>query len=621
MKKTVYAAFLLGMSQIAVVQASKLPQGNILATKTHSINGESFTFLKIRDEKGGVKELVLNQKNEIVDSQSLSKTQKSKISADLARMLAPGTASLTGDERLSIVFALNEQPIAANEKPSTGGITVINGAVSALSFQGQPVDEQLAKKLNQQNNERQKQVLSAQKAARRTLLAALGQRNGWKNHAALSSEQAIEHGSVTMSMTRKEIMAFIAKSGDLIAGIELAPTPQNALASAMTSTNVDPWALTYSGLGSNVGIYMSEGECPDETHITNYTRLATSTTNRSHDENVSAIVRGVSPLSYLYCRPGYQLASTTDLQGTTDHPAVQIETHSWGYPHSSTTSEHDDFKISDRDVDNQVYDKQSAVFFAAGNAAALGGNHVISPAKGFNVMTVGNYDDGNNAINPDSCFADPETKNNKPEFSAPGTNVCAGGFCYTGTSQATPHAAAFAADLVSSYIWFQRKPYLLKAAMLSSASKAIAGGADAVGLGGLDFYQAYYNWVGQWWEGGNNSFATFDSQDAYPNNGLIDRQVTLESNKDVIIALSWLNSGNYTYDHRADAHPIGMDLDMTVYAPNGSVVAGSYSWDNAFEVVRFNTGAAAGTYRIAISRYANRDASSKLNMGLMINWY
>ena len=62
-----------------------------------------------------------------------------------------------------------------------------------------------------------------------------------------------------------------------------------------------------------------------------------------------------------------------------------------------------------------------------------------------------------------------------------------------------------------------------------------------------------------------------------------------------------------------------MDLDMRVYDPNGHYVGGSYSWDNPYESLTFNP-SVSGTYTIKINRYANRDTSSKLHMGMSINW-
>lgn len=74
------------------------------------------------------------------------------------------------------------------------------------------------------------------------------------------------------------------------------------------------------------------------------------------------------------------------------------------------------------------------------------------------------------------------------------------------------------------------------------------------------------------------------------------------------------------YANRNASHAIGTDLDVRVYDPNGNYVGGSYSWDNGFEVVEFDP-TKTGYYRVAINRYANRDTSSKLNIGLAITNY
>ncbi|WP_036308669.1 hypothetical protein, partial [Methyloglobulus morosus] len=84
--------------------------------------------------------------------------------------------------------------------------------------------------------------------------------------------------------------------------------------------------------------------------------------------------------------------------------------------------------------------------------------------------------------------------------------------------------------------------------------------------------------------------------------------------------IAWQNRGTYTYDHRGDAHPIGQDLDLSVYGPTGAYVGGSLSWDNPYEVVNF-TPSVSGTYTIKVKRYANRDGGSAFRMGLLINTY
>jgi hypothetical protein len=86
----------------------------------------------------------------------------------------------------------------------------------------------------------------------------------------------------------------------------------------------------------------------------------------------------------------------------------------------------------------------------------------------------------------------------------------------------------------------------------------------------------------------------------------------------VRVAIAWLNRGTHTYDHRADAHPIGQDLDLYVYGPTGAYIGGSASWDNQFEVVNF-TPTTTGYYKIKVNRYANRDGSAAFRLGLKIN--
>ena len=69
-----------------------------------------------------------------------------------------------------------------------------------------------------------------------------------------------------------------------------------------------------------------------------------------------------------------------------------------------------------------------------------------------------------------------------------------------------------------------------------------------------------------------------------------------------------------------DAHPIGQDLDLTVIAPNGGVVASSASYDNAYEVVNF-TPSVSGQYKIRVKRFANRDTAGDFRLGMAVNMY
>ena len=115
----------------------------------------------------------------------------------------------------------------------------------------------------------------------------------------------------------------------------------------------------------------------------------------------------------------------------------------------------------------------------------------------------------------------------------------------------------------------QYRPQLVKAKLLAGATDPISGGYDKVGLGGIDFASAQWSGHWYWWSGGTNAFNTFDAQDGATDGYVVKTLFVSNSWDKVRVVLSWLTRGTYTYDHRADAHPIGLDLDLSVYDPNG----------------------------------------------------
>ncbi len=64
------------------------------------------------------------------------------------------------------------------------------------------------------------------------------------------------------------------------------------------------------------------------------------------------------------------------------------------------------------------------------------------------------------------------------------------------------------------------------------------------------------------------------------------------------VAIAWDTDPTYwDYPLRPSA-----DLDLEVVSPSGSVVAGSYSWDNTYEIVEF-TPSVTGTYKLRVRKY------------------
>ncbi|MEA2028641.1 MAG: S8 family serine peptidase, partial [Campylobacterota bacterium] len=292
---------------------------------------------------------------------------------------------------------------------------------------------------------------------------------------------------------------------------------------------------------------------------------------------------------------------------------VEIQNHSWGDGFDT------DYTTRDRDFDNYIIDNNDVIFKSAGNTNL--GINVTSPGKGLNVITVGNYDDATDTIFFQSSFGDPQTKNQKPEIVAPGTTIDTdldGTIDNSGTSFSAPHAGAFAANLMSNYTWMQDKPHLMKAVMLAGATKSISGGADAVGVGGIDFWSAAYNSHMMWWT--NASYATNAANDWGTNNNYLEWKVSLTAGNNYRAVISWLNDGDYTYAHRTDSHPIGKDFDLSVWDPNGTWKCGSGSFYNPYEMCQFST-TISGDYTIRIIQYMDRDTSSNMSLAAVVNKY
>jgi hypothetical protein len=596
----------------------------VVARTFRLLNGQTYVFEKYLGSDGEVRSLVMDSMGRIVEDSALLVAQHTIIGDKLDRLLRSRATQQNPERTFKVNIALAFPEEETKEVPESGGVEIEKGIPQRLTLDGEEVSEKEFEEHQREQERVQRERAAASMQAREARLRAWAKRYGLDKHEAV--QRAIESTSNTMTLelTAEQINALVRANDETIRGIELFEKAEDDISEAMDATSISTSALPYTSTrGNDVGIYMTESGCANESRITNYDRLSGSETD--HSRNVGAILRTVSPDSFIYCRGGAVLPNIGDLYGAILNallgfdlfpeldPPIQIVTR------SNSSNDNTSYTTVDRDWDNFVYSNRIPVFNSGGNTGNGTGN-VRSPGKGLNVITVGNYDDANDTIASSSPFMDPETGNEKPEIVAPGTNIAAGGFTFSGTSQATPHAAAFAADMMSSSTYLKGKPYLVKAKMLAGATDAITGGSDKVGLGGIDFASAQWSGYYQWYEGENSAFAYFAETDG-TDNAYVEKQIYIGDYWDrVRVALSWLTRGSYTYDHRNDAHPIGMDLDLQVYDPYGQYVGGSFSWDNPYEDVEF-TPTVSGYYTFKINRYANRDASNKLRMGLYVNYF
>ena len=507
-----------------------------------------------------------------------------------------------------VILSIAEPVIESSLPTSEGSVDVYETGEETVFVNNVLVDEQtLQRNNNIRLNETRRGLAKRNSQLENSWNRIVENDRGWEEFSEISKAVEDGHSSVVLELTTNQIRR-VAGTSSIIVGIDLHNEGQDDIAGAMNETKIDPHAISNNGRrGEGIGIYMTESGCPNANFIGNYTRLAGSRTN--HSENVSGILRAASPASHIYCRGGAVLPTNGDLNNNNPDIFLVNRSHSSGY----TT----DYNTVDRDWDNFVYNNQISVFKSAGNQG--NGNAIGHPGNGFNIVTVGNYNDATDLIWGTSSSADPDTDNQKPELSAPGVQITAGGRTMTGTSQSTPHAAAFMADMMSSKTWLRLRPHLAKAFVMAGSRHSIGGGEDAVGVGGLDFHDAFWSNKNYWWEGNNASFINFARNDG-ENNTSIEKRIWLNSSSiNVRVVLAWLNRGDFLFSRRTAGFPIGLDFDMQIFDPNGNLVGTSASFDDPFEMIEFDP-QISGHYKIRITRFRNRDTAANIRIGLSINF-
>ncbi len=607
------AACLLGSGYSASVSFPALAAEQTVATKTRALAGQTYTFAKTIDAQGNFRSQITDSSGKVIGPRNLSPITPPLVEPRALAALAKLEQSKLIDQTLRVEIALNLPEDLAQEASEKIVIEMDEGRWVKGFLNDRELSEADMAAYADRSAQEERTARAGRNATRaQTLL-------DWANRRSLVGQKGVEEArrrgrsGMTLDLTAQQLRALIDSRDPMLAGIELYEPGQDDILNAMDATSVSTDALPHAGTrGNGIGIYMTESGCPDESRLTNYDHLD-SGFESDHSQNVSSILRAVSPESFIYCRNGSTLPEDSDLNGVNGNPPIHIVTQ------SASGNDTISYNTSDRDWDNFSYHNKIAMFNSAGNTGQDTGN-IKSPGKGLNVITVGNYDDANDTINSTSPYVNPETGNDKPEIVAPGTTVTAGGFTYTGTSQSTPHAAAFAADIISRQTVLQYRPWWIKARLVASATDPIGGGYDAVGLGGIDFASGGWNGFGASWKGDTGAFANFDGQDGTAD-GCVSHIHRLSSSWDQVqVALSWFTRGNYTYDHRTDLIPIGDDLDLYVYDPNGIRIGYSTSIDNPFEVVTF-VPVVSGAYTFKICRVITLDPDLKLRMGLHVNYY
>lgn len=269
----------------------------------------------------------------------------------------------------------------------------------------------------------------------------------------------------------------------------------------------------------------------------------------------------------------------------------------------------------DRYVDYVVRNQAVTMVKSAGNIGGTcfsPGFYISSPGKGWNIITVGNYDDRGTASNSDdvmstgSCYQDPVSPHNdreKPEVAAPGTGItstyCTSGpTCFaagTGTSFSAPHVAGCSALLMQRSPALKYWPESIKAVLMASAVVNLEGStrlSEKDGAGGIECDSADDVVRGTAGSEAHGSFVRTNFPKTF--------SFSATAGQTVRVVIAW----DSTTDGMPGAVPttdvLKADFDLTVLSPTSAIVSTSASWDNSYEIVEF-TAPVTGTYSARVS--------------------
>lgn len=374
---------------------------------------------------------------------------------------------------------------------------------------------------------------------------------------------------------------------------------------------VDAWG--YEGNGVEVAILEDSRAQFNNPYISGTTRMpadpnvdqhATATTGMvgSTHSTVQGIAQGVSLFSANATDySDANLSAAMDWSASTQNN--DVINNSWGGNSGNTN-----LNVHDRHLDYIVRNLWSTVTVAAGNEAGSCGsqtNRVNSPARGYNMISVGNYADLNtltwddDAMNSCSSYINPSTNIEKPEVSAVGSNINSTtdvnpwiGDVGSGTSYAAPMVAGEAALLMQRNTGLKLRPEAVKAIIMATALNNIEGASrlsDKDGAGGVDMRAAFHLVDKSWWDWNSYTASTLP----------ITYTVYASQGQRVRAAIAW--DSNPSADYTTD--PLQADIDLYVTNSSGTFITSSTSIYNSWEIVEF-VAPASSNYNLRVNDFS-----------------
>jgi hypothetical protein len=287
-----------------------------------------------------------------------------------------------------------------------------------------------------------------------------------------------------------------------------------------------------------------------------------------------------------------------------------------------------DMRWSDRSFDYWARNHNRMIVAAAGNTPECT-TYLCSPAKGWNVMSVGAYNDVNNANWSDDTMADfssyinPSGDREKPEVVAPGIQITGIGqngglITLDGTSFAAPQVAGLAALLIDRHTSLLTWPEASRAIIMASAVHNIEGPSGIPtgqelkdGAGGIDAALADVTAKTQWTSPTSPCtdpcwWGIYHDNTAFPVGTYQYRYFKASRGERIRTAIWWWSHADCPDQAHCSYDRLDTDFQLGVLDPDGQWVPGAWSasWDNNYELVDF-TAPKTGQYKIAV--YKERD--------------
>jgi hypothetical protein len=517
------------------------------------------------------------------------------------------------------------QPVPPGQVPAE--VRVRLGQPAGNAHQAQPDTLKTAAQINQQQATMPSPTLPSDMTAQaahdfdRKNLAALSAqitpiRARFLDHLS-TLDLVADYASQTAPMvylaglTRRQVEA-LATWPEIDAIYEVHNLGGPSLAVARPTQNADLInAFGYNGTGVHVAVVEGERIDPGNPYLSVVAAYNASQPSAIHPTGVGGIIASTHPLDHglasgvaLYSANGSYIDFGT-MSAALDWGSLQaaVLNNSYYWQDAGTYSS---LFVMDRHMDYIVRYQYDLSTVAAGNSAQTV-PYVATPGKGYNALTVGNYDDldslgwAGDAMNATSSFGNPGLPaHDKPEVAAVGTDIVSTlpppaniGPIGSGTSYSSPMVAALAADLIGANSSLANKPEVVRSIIMATALHNIEGStrlSDKDGAGGIVATAAIAalergHWADQFIDG-TTSFPLTFTQFAYQG-------------ERVRFVINWLANPNASYS----ADPLPADLDLVAYRADGiTPVAYSLSSTNNFEIVDFIApGSESYVFKVSLS--------------------